>query len=72
MRTHLFAPYIGALLDAKREVSPYLHQVQIGKSIRDPVASRPWQKVLYMSRKTYNTAKSLFDKDCIFILDPKV
>ena len=72
MRTHLFAPYIGALLDAKREVSPFLRKVQIGKSIRDPVASMPWQKAMYMTRKTYNTVKSLFDKDCIFIPNPKV
>lgn len=72
MRTYLFAPYIRALLDAKREVSPFLHKVQIGKSIRDPVASLPWQKAMHMGRKTYDTAKSIFDKDCIFILDQKI
>lgn len=72
MRNYLFAPYIGALLDAKREVSPLLHKVQIGKSIRDPVESSPWQKAMHTARKTYDTAKSIFDKDCIFILDQKV
>jgi hypothetical protein len=72
MRTYLFGPYIAALLDAKREVSPFLHQVQIGKSIRDPVTSSPWQKVMHMGRKTYDTAKSIFDKDYVFILDQRI
>ena len=72
LRTHLFAPYIGALLNAKREVSPFLHKVQIGKSIRDPVASLPWQKAMHIARKTYDTAKSIFDKDYIFIRDQEI
>jgi hypothetical protein len=72
MRTYLFAPYIGALLDAKREVSPLLHEIQIGKSIRYPVVGSPWQKAMHMGRKTYDIAKSILDKDYIFILDQKI
>jgi hypothetical protein len=69
LRTHLFAPYIGALMEARREVSPLLRQVQIGKSIRDPVASSPWQQALYLGRKIYETAKSIFDRDYILLIN---
>jgi hypothetical protein len=72
LRIHLFAPYIAALLEAKREVSPLLIKVQIGKSIRDPVASSSWEKTMYVARKTYETAISIFNKDYILILDQKI
>jgi hypothetical protein len=72
LRTHLFAPYIEALLDARRKVAPLAHQVQIGKSIRDPVASLPWRQARLLAKKIYDTARSILAKDCLFILGQKI
>jgi hypothetical protein len=72
LRTHLFAPYIGALMEAKSEVSPLLHQVQIGKTIRDPVARSSWRKALYIGRKIYETARSIVDQDYILLFNKKI
>jgi hypothetical protein len=69
LRIHLFEPYIGALLEAKREVSPFLEKVQIGKTIRDPEARSPWQKARHFGKKIHDTGRSILEKDYILLLD---
>jgi hypothetical protein len=69
LRTHLFGPYIQALVAAKRQVSPLMEKVEIGRSIRDPVVNSPWRRTLNVGRKTYETVRSIIDRDYILLLD---